>query len=81
MSVIDTKDYTTEYQDDQEAKEKLYAKMLAFFKEHEAFSGESVAQNDGPQIASTELLSNKAIIFRAKVLTTYINVLCYRHNH
>lgn len=56
MSVIDTKDYTTEYQDDQEAKEKLYAKMLAFFKEHEAFSGESVAQNDGPQIASTELL-------------------------
>lgn len=65
---IANEDYTATFDDSEEAKQAVFQKLLTFFTFHEAFSGESVMQCDGPQIAAPELLSEIADeIFKFKV--------------
>lgn len=51
---------TVEYKSDQETKDALFDAVIAFFKEHQSFTGESIMQSDGPQIDAPVLLSNLA---------------------
>lgn len=59
-SQFETGDCVVEYQDDAAAKTKVFEKLIAYFKEHRAFSGESIMQRDGPQIDAAPLLSEIA---------------------
>lgn len=58
MPQIESDEYVCAYADDQATKQAIYDKLLAFFKEHECFSGESYYQSDGPQIGSQELMGD-----------------------
>lgn len=60
MKTEKTDDYELTFDDSQECKDKCYELLLAFFKEHEAFSGECICQNDSPQIEAPNLLSEIA---------------------
>lgn len=57
---IKTEDYTVEYSDSEETKQKVFDTVINFFKEHKSFCGECIAQSDAPQIASTEFLCTLA---------------------
>ena len=46
--------------DDEDTQGYLQDKVLQWFKEHECFTGESVMQNDAPQLAAGELLAEIA---------------------
>lgn len=52
--------YTLSFDNSQEAKERIFDMLLAFFEEHEAYSGESICQSDSPQIEAPNLLSDIA---------------------
>jgi len=53
-------DYTLTYDNSDVAKQKAFDLLLAFFREHETYNGESICQNDGPQIGAPDLLSDIA---------------------
>ncbi len=59
-SVIETGDFKVSFEDTPEVHREVYLKVLHFFKDQEAFSGEAVMQNDGPQINGPELLAELA---------------------
>lgn len=54
------KDYQITYNDSQEAREKLYAACLEWFKDQGHYSGESIMQSDEPQIQAPVFLSDVA---------------------
>ena len=69
MRVIRKDDHEVRFDDSQEVKDKVFEKLIDFFKEHETYSGESICQSDGPQVEAPELLSTIAddiIKFRVK---------------
>lgn len=49
-----------EFDDTPEMRQELFDKVLAFYFEHESFSGEGIMQSDGPLIAAPELISDIA---------------------
>lgn len=49
---IDTKNCTVRFEDGPEAHKRVFDAVVAFFVEHECFSGESYVQCDDPQIGS-----------------------------
>lgn len=55
-----TTEYTLSYDDSQDAKDKLFNTMFEWFKKHEMFSGESLAQSDETYIYAPELLGTVA---------------------
>ena len=60
-------DVRAEIKSDPATKEAVFQKLLAFFNEHECWSGESYYQMDGPQIASMELMGDILDMLDAKV--------------
>ncbi len=60
MGKITTDDFIATYNDDQEAKDAVFASVIEFFKKHETFSGESIMQSDGPLLDAPEYLSSLA---------------------
>lgn len=58
MAQIESDEYVVAYMDDEATKQALFDKVVAFFKEHECFSGESYYQQDAPQIGSQELMGD-----------------------
>lgn len=69
MPVIQYSDRSVSYDDSQEVKNAVFQKVLDWFNEQEAYSGESIAQSDGCQIAMSELLetiADKIIKFDVK---------------
>lgn len=61
-------DKTISYKSDSKTKTLLFDRILGFFKEHESFSGESIAQMDGPQVAAADFLGELADdVFKFKV--------------
>ncbi len=60
MRKITTKDYTVSFEDTQEMRDAVFERVIAFYMKHEAFSGESIMQCDGPQIDAPDLLADLA---------------------
>lgn len=58
MNHFDSDEYVVAYQDDERTKQAVFDRIVAFYKEHKSFSGESVMQMDGPQLAAPELLAD-----------------------
>ena len=48
------------YNDSQEVKDKVFEKLLEYFKEYEAFCGDSICQMDNPQIYAPVYLAEIA---------------------
>lgn len=44
----------------QETKDKVFSRLIAFYLEHESFSGECIQQSDGPLIDAPYVLSDLA---------------------
>lgn len=57
---IGTAEYVVTFDDSEAAKQAVFQRLLKFFTHHEAFSGESVMQCDGPQIEAAPLLAELA---------------------
>lgn len=60
MKTIYAKDYTLTYDDSQDAKDRVFERMLKFFVESELFNGESLQQCDTTHIEGPEVLSDVA---------------------
>lgn len=60
LPTFETTYSTVTYHDDRATRDALFEKMLAYYKEHETFSGESIMQMDGPLIAAPDLVSDIA---------------------
>jgi len=57
MRTVETENCVVTFPDDQATKDAVFDRVVAFFLEHEAFSGESVMQCDAPQIEGPVMLS------------------------
>ena len=57
---VEKEDFIVEYKDDDETKNKVFQKLLDWYFEMEAFSGESICQSDTPTIDAPSLLSDIA---------------------
>jgi len=69
MKTIRSEDYLAIYNDDQATKDAVFEKVIAFFKRHESFSGESICQCDEPMIDAPYFmaeLADKIIKFDVK---------------
>ena len=60
MGTIKTDEYTATYNDDTETKEKVFERVIAFFRNTETFRGESIYQSDIAANESLEFLSDLA---------------------
>jgi hypothetical protein len=60
MMRIETDDYIVRFMSGDDVKEKVFNALVEWYKKHEAFSGESICQSDGPTIDATNILSNIA---------------------
>lgn len=54
------KDYIIEYDDSPEMKEKVFNRIIQYFKKHNSWSGESVMQCDNPQMEAPEVMAEIA---------------------
>jgi len=54
---IDCDGYKVTFEESPSLKEAVYAKVLEWFKQCEAFNGESIMQNDTPIIEAPGLLA------------------------
>ena len=57
---IETKDFIAEYNETEELKTAVFEKVLDYFKEHEAFCGESILQMDNPVIEAPHVMADIA---------------------
>lgn len=60
METKETSDGTVTYKDDQNTRDIVFEKVLAFFLRLECFNGECCVQNDDPQLEAPELLAKLA---------------------
>lgn len=51
-------DLEVTYNETDELKDEVFQKLIDFFKKYNAFSGDSIMQNDDPLIYASELLSD-----------------------
>lgn len=58
--LINNDEMKVTYTDTKEVRDKVFKKLLDYYKRHEAFSGEEIMQADDPQIEAPDLLSNIA---------------------
>ena len=58
--LYDTDEVTVSGDDSLEAKEKIFARLMKYFKEHQAFHGEVICQSDRCIIDATTVLSDIA---------------------
>lgn len=49
-------DFTVEYDDSQETKDKAFDKLMEYYIKHEAFDGETIMQSDQCIIEAPEIL-------------------------
>lgn len=57
---IEIEDGVVEFDDTPELRDAVFEKVLKFFTDHGAFTGEAIFQSDGPQIDGPDLLSDLA---------------------
>lgn len=57
---IEFEDYVVEYSDDDETKQRVFDRVMAFFRKHEAFHGETICQCDRPMIDAPGVLADIA---------------------
>lgn len=68
MAKIETLDVIAEYSDDDATKQAVFDRVLAYYKKHEVFHGESIHQMDNPIIDAPDVMSDIAEnILRFKV--------------
>lgn len=60
MRKIETDNCKVEFDDSQKTKDKVFEAVIAFFVEHESFSGECICQSDDPQIEAAPAFGNIA---------------------
>ena len=60
MATIETDELIAEYNDDEAAKQAVFDRVLAYFKEFESFHGESIHQSDNPIIYAPNVMSDIA---------------------
>jgi hypothetical protein len=60
LRMIVQDDMTVTFEETDELKSQVYEKVLQFFLDMGAFSGESIMQSDDPQLEAPELLSDLA---------------------
>jgi hypothetical protein len=60
MTTEETPDYTLTFDDSQEAKDRIYNIMLAWFKKRGHFTGESIQQSDSTYEDAPNLLEDVA---------------------
>lgn len=60
MKEIKFADFSVKFDDSDEMKTKVFDALIAWYSEHETFSGESIAQSDGPLIDAAPLLESIA---------------------
>ncbi len=60
MSTFETPDAVVTFKDDEATKQAVFDRVMAFFKEHESFCGESICQCDGPIIDAPNVLADIA---------------------
>ncbi len=53
-------DFIVKYSDSQEVKDLVFARLIKYYFEHEAFSGEQIMQSDSPIIDAPPCLSDIA---------------------
>lgn len=58
--ILNTKHFTATFEDTPELRDAVFEKLIAFYAEHESYSGESIMQSDNPQIYAPVLLSEIA---------------------
>jgi len=56
------KDGVVEFIDWPDVKEQVFERVLAWFMEHQCFTGEQIMQGDSPQLTSPELMCDLAEI-------------------
>ncbi len=57
---IETDEYIVTFADSAEVKDAVFTRLIEYFKKHEAFSGESICQSDGPTVDAINVLSDIA---------------------
>jgi hypothetical protein len=57
---LDLPDVTVYYQDTPAIRDEVFRRVIEYFKEHRAFSGESIMQMDNPQIDAPQAMADIA---------------------
>ncbi len=57
METHETSEYTCNFDDSEEAKNHIYAKLLDWFQKHELYTGEAIVQSDIAQIEAPDLMA------------------------
>lgn len=60
MPIFKFEDYVVKYQATNEIKDAVFNAVLKYFKDHQAFSGEVIMQNDDCVIDAPEVMSSIA---------------------
>ena len=60
MKKFETGNFVCEYDDSETIKNAVFERVMEFFKDHEAFSGESIMQSDSPLIDAPNVLADIA---------------------
>lgn len=60
MATFETPDMVVTFKDDEATKQAVFDRVMAYFKEHEMFSGESIHQCDATIIDAPSVLSDIA---------------------
>ena len=57
---IETDDFIVEFEVTQEVKDKVFEAVLGYYKDYQAFCGESIMQSDDPIIYAPDVFSKIA---------------------
>lgn len=57
---LETENFRVTYEVNDEVRNEVFRRVLAFFVKHESFHGECIMQSDDPQIEAAPLLSEIA---------------------
>ena len=60
MRTIKTKNCIVTFSEEPSVKDAVFEAVVKFFVDHESFNGESIMQNDNPQMDSPVLLADIA---------------------
>ena len=60
MPIIETDDVIAKYSDSDQIKQAVFDRVLQYFKDFEAFQGETIHQSDDPIIYAPNVLSDIA---------------------
>jgi hypothetical protein len=70
MTTIDHPDFTVQFEETPELKEKVYQAVLDYYKKHQSYAGEVIMQNDECQINAPSVLADIADeIFKFKEIS------------